>query len=741
MPTLESVSLQLGNPGGTPVAVVVAMLVAAMTLLGIRELSSVTLAWRRRLLLGLRLATAAVALLLALQPRWISERVEVVQGRLLVLLDVSRSMQVRDDGASRATQASELVARWRKEAAVPFDLYGFGSELRPLKTQALQPHDLARDDESRLRRALDSAVERHPDDLGAIVVVTDGADTTPDFSAAQLAEFGVRVHTVALGSERDLGDDAIVSVKADPVAFLRQSAEVEVVVRLSDADAARVAVSLRRDGQVVAERGLEVGDDGLARAVLPFVPDRLGRSVYSLSIPVDARDRVPENNERAFLVRVTRDRLRVLLVCGAPSWDTRFLRAFLKSDPAIDLITFFILTTHNDIRLAPAEELSLIPFPTDELFREHLESFDVVIFQDFNYGPYQMVQYLPRIRDYVLAGGSFAMIGGSKAFGAGGYVRTPVAEILPVAMEPGERAVMEGAFAPRLAAGLERHPVVELAPDPEQNAAAWQRLAQLVGMNKLTGLTDDALALLHHPEAKLGDGTPMPVLVVGSPGQGRSLALASDSAWRWGMATAGRTGDPSAYEKFWDRALRWLARDPLLEPARVETDRERYGPGAALRARMRLQDARHQPLVNAEVVLRVEQSDGQVVHEAPVTSDAVGAAEVELEAPMQPGGYRLAVIAPDGQSELADEGFVVEAGGDELADPRARPGLLKDIARITGGSASTASSAGALQDLDRSRSRAVASQQHRPFASAVFFLVLVVVFGVEWGLRRAWGLA
>ena len=87
---------------------------------------------------------------------------------------------------------------------------------------------------------------------------------------------------------------------------------------------------------------------------------------------------MPENNERAVLVRVTRDKLRVLLLCGAPTWDTRFLRAFLKADPSIDLITFFILRTSSDLTMASPEELSLIPFPTDELFREHLDSFDIV---------------------------------------------------------------------------------------------------------------------------------------------------------------------------------------------------------------------------------------------------------------------------------------------------------------------------------------------------------------------------
>src|SRR5205085_10940002 len=185
------------------------------------------------------------------------------------------------------------------------------------------------------------------------------------------------------------------------------------------------------------ETEVALDEHGQGKAILPFTVTRTGRAVYSVSIPLAEGDAVPENNERAFLVRVTRDKLRVLLLCGAPTWDARFLRAFLKADPAIDLITFFILRTSSDLTMASPEELSLIPFPTDELFREHLDSFDLVIFQDFNYGPYQVAGYLPRIRDYVLHGGAFAMVGGSRAFGAGEYEHTPLAEILPVRMLSG----------------------------------------------------------------------------------------------------------------------------------------------------------------------------------------------------------------------------------------------------------------------------------------------------------------
>jgi uncharacterized membrane protein len=731
--------MRFGNPGGPLVSALLIAAFAALIALGVRQALRVQVPRRRALLVAARVLSGLAALAFVLQPQWITERLQNVPGRLVVLVDASRSMSVRDVPPSRAQRAYDLLQGWAKQSKQPLDVYTFGADARSVKLEALDAQTLAREDDTRIQQAVERVVADVGDELGAIVLLSDGADLAPDWSPAELAGLGVRVHTVAFAPERELEDDAIVSVRADPVAFLREPAEVEVRVRSARKEAGTLMVTLREHGQVVSEAPATLDAQGEGKVVLPFTPTRLGRGVYSVSLPLAASDAVPENNERAFLVRVTRDKLRVLLLCGAPTWDTRFLRAFLKADPAIDLITFFILRTSSDLTMAAPEELSLIPFPTDELFREHLDSFDLVIFQDFNYGPYQVSGYLPRIREYVLHGGAFAMIGGSRAFGAGGYEHTPLADILPVRMASGAGALSEQEFQPALAAGA-RHPIVELVPDPAENQKAWSELAPLIGANRLLGVGEGAYALLTHPTEKDAQGAPMPVLAVGSAGQGRVLALGVDSSWRWSITTAGLRGDASAYDRFWDRALRWLARDPLLDPASVQTDRERYGLGAALRAQMRLRDGRYQPLDNRELELLVLDMNGAVQHRQPLRTDAEGAAGAELHVPNDPGAYRLAVRDPRSDDLIAEQGFLVEAGGDELADPRARPSVQREIAKVTGGTAYRESDPPRLSQLDRTRARALGSVITAPFASAWFFALVMLLFGAEWAARRAWGL-
>src|SRR4029079_12429237 len=125
------------------------------------------------------------------------------------------------------------------------------------------------------------------------------------------------------------------------------------------------------------------------------------------------------NNTRAFVLTVIRDKLRVLQDAGRPTWDARALRALMKSDPHVDLISFFILRTPDDLQLVPSNELSLIPFPTEELFAQELGSFDVIILQTFEHQKYGIRPYLENIRAYVENGGGLAMVGGDLAFSAG----------------------------------------------------------------------------------------------------------------------------------------------------------------------------------------------------------------------------------------------------------------------------------------------------------------------------------
>jgi len=232
----------------------------------------------------------------------------------------------------------------------------------------------------------------------------------------------------------------------------------------------------------------------------------------------------------------------------------------------------------------------------------------------------------------------------------------------------------------------------------------------------------------------------MPVLAVGPAGKGRVLAFGVDTSWRMGLTTAGQQGDASAYERFWDRALRWLVHDPTLEPSLIESDRERYGPGAPIVARARLRDARYQPLADRTVTLGVVDGAGHLLGHAEVQVDGEGGARAQLASPRTPGAYRLVASEPRDGSVLAEEGILVEASGNELADPRPSPENLRALSKATGGRYHTEGATVRLAELDRSRARSLGTSTSAPFSSPWFVALLVALSALEWALRRAWSL-
>ena len=733
-------SWSLDVPGAAPVAVVLALLFALVIAWGWRELRA--LPRERRLTLGtLRAATASIALLLAVQPTCTRERLDQGEGHLAILFDVSRSTTIADVGTeTRRERERAIAAAFAAEhvTSAP-DVIAFGERTVPTTLDDVANGRVHLEDDTRIADGLRAATAG---DVGAVLLVSDGADHGGGAMQAAI-DSGARIHTLALGSADAPRDDAIARLAADSVGFLRRTAHVRVTVRSLGAGGERT-VRLSRGERVLREEHVTLGDGEEREVDLTFVPTELGRALYHVEIPVEEGDVVPANNDRAFLVRVVRDDLRVLLVAGQPSWDQRFLRAFLERDPTTDLISFFILRQTADMTMADPDELALIPFPVDELFSEHLGSFDVVLFQNFDYGPYEMAIYLPRIRDYVMRGGSFAMIGGPLSFTAAGYAETPIADVLPVEVlprgTPERESVTTDRFQPIVADGAEHHPLVTLLPDPSANGEAWAALAPMIGVNVVRATTHDGQVLLRHPTQHAPSGEPLPVLVSGAAGRGRVVALMSDTSWRWGLTTGGATGDASAYERFWDRMIRWLARDPALEPARVTTDHESYGPEARIEVSASLSDARYVPLAGEPITLAIRTEAAETVTTTEARTDAHGELHAEMTSPGAPGGYVLVASRRGDTSDLAEEPFVVEAGGAELGDPRADHALLAEIARATGGSASTADHPPTLASLDTRRVRSLGVETSRPFAGAWPFLLAVTLFGIEWALRRRWSL-
>lgn len=716
--------------------------------------------WRRAAMIGLRGAAAVGAMVVFLEPAVELRQVAREPNRIAILVDDSKSMslaetargETRIERVRRIFAASkETLRAWQADHRI--DYYAFSDTLNPTSLDALAT-DPARGKATMFRKALELIRARYDGrDLAGVVLISDGAATDSfdeDAGHGAMRDFlrslDTRIHTV--WAARDgLQDLAVARVIADEFAFVRTVVRIEAVLHTTGLMPRRVPVTLSTDGQPLRRKMVDLGAGNRDVAVAFEVsPPRVGRYVYEISVPIVPGEAVTTNNARSFVVRVIRDKIRVLQISGAPSWDVRALRQMLKSNPNVDLISFFILRTQDDVSLVTNDEMSLIPFPTRELFEKQLPSFDVIVLQNFEFEPYGIGDYLENIRSYVEGGGGLAMLGGAQSFTSGGYYGTPIAAALPVQLYPPNHSgtlLDTDRFQPQLSAAGTVHPVTSLRYTAIDNLTAWRTLPPLEGTNLVAGAKPDATILATHPRLLAENGKPMPVIVCRDYGKGRAIAITTDTLWRYGFVAAARPGDDGRhYTKLWENAIRWLIQDPDLRNLRVDSDAVEYLPGDPVRVTVRLLGRDYQPQPNGEVALVVtrgaDPTRAQQVAARKVAVGESGTQTIDLGG-LGPGVYRVrghAAIA--GRPADASDIFVVRDGGTELERPVGDRSTLDAIANATHGEAlGPAEALPTRLAFDPPRVVRVDRRTDVELWSRPGLLALVVVLlGLEWVLRQ-----
>lgn len=734
---------------------VAAVASVAFGVMGVRREASPS---RRWLLWSLRVLAGLCALFFLIEPGLRRMQVARVKSRVAVLVDRSASMTfpLEAKGRTRTEQVAELL-----ESIAPdmeslkdryaFELFGFDPELSPISPSVLrsQPAKGARTDLlAAIKAATAGATGQSARRLSGVLVLSDGADNadlatglSPRAKAA-LADLQVPISTVAVG-RAGLKDMAIESVKVDDFAFVRSSVTAEVEVRGRGFKGETAQVVLRREGQLVASRPVRFeASDEVKTLSFTFTPDQTGRFVYTVSVTVFPDEAVIENNARSFALKVIRDRVRVLLVAGRPSWDERFLRGLLKSDPNVELISFYILRNQADNTGAVSDEreLSLIPFPMAEIFSEKINTFDVVVFQNFGYSEngLSVAAYEKDIAEYVKNGGALAMIGGDRSFGEAPGRFGQLADALPV--ETAGPADLSP-FRPRLTAEGLRHPVTALATGSQSTEAAWASLPAVPGAN-MTRLRPGATALLEHPSAS-ADGKAAPILALWEYDRGRTLVLTTDASWYWAFTSHAGGAPTRHYERFWANALKWLVRDPDLTTLQVVADPPSVEPGRAVGVVITARLPDYQPAADAAVsVDLVSVDDGRSIGTQTGTTSGDGVVRLEFPAPA-PGAYRLVGRATKNGKSLGEgqDAVAVRGAGTELADAHVGTELLESIAQATGGKAFTVPNFSLSQVplLDPPLVE-VGRAKDLPIWDRWYWLVaMICIVGLEWAMRRRFG--
>ena len=482
-------------------------------------------------------AMAAVALLVGLaNPSVQSENRAPLSDIVIAVVDDSASQQIGDRPQQTAAALKAVQAQVAGLA---------NTELRVVHV-ADAPDDQGTLLMTALREAL---AEEPPARVAGAIIITDGQAHDAPMAPAMPAPVQVLLTGHAADWDRRL------TVRNAP-AFAILGEEVKLTLRIDDEGAVPATLgktadlSISIDGEDPQTFNVAVGQD----LELPVKLPHGGMNVLQFTVPAAAGELTDRNNAAIVQINGVRDRLRVLLVSGEPHAGERVWRNLLKSDASVDLVHFTILRPPEKQDGVPVTELSLIAFPTRELFVEKIDQFDLIIFDRYRQRGILPTAYLENVANYVRNGGTVLMAAGPEFGTADSLYRSPLAEILPVI--PSGRVVEQG-FLPRLTELGHRHPVTagldDYMPDDPGKVTGdgphWGRWFRMVDVEATRG------------QVVMEGAGNRPLLVLDRVGKGRVAMLTSDHAWLWGRGFEG--GGPQL--ELLRRLAHWMLKEPELE--------------------------------------------------------------------------------------------------------------------------------------------------------------------------------
>jgi hypothetical protein len=476
---------------------------------------------------------ALVALAAALiNPVLLDEEREPLKSVVALVVDRSQS---QDIGDRQAETSAALAGLQQRLARFP------QFEVRVVEAGRADAADERT--ETRLFGALESAFrDVPPSRIAGAVMITDGQVHDVPGGAQS---FQAPLHALVTGDEGER-DRRIRFENAPRFGLVGKPLQMSYRVISANGGQGQVDVRVSVNGQPVSTERAVIGQPMPLEIVIP----NAGRNIVELSIE-EADGEITDTNNRAIaMLDGIRENLRVLLVSGEPHAGERTWRNLLKSDASVDLVHFTILRPPEKQDGTPINELSLIAFPTRELFVERIDDFDLIIFDRYQHRDVLPILYYDYIAEYVEKGGALLIAAGPEYAGEQSIARTPLMSALP-AMPDGQ--VIDQPFYPRLTDLGQRHPVTRGLEGSTSEPPHWSRWFRLVGIERPEG------------EVVMKGPDDRPLLLLDRKGEGRVGMLLSDQGWLWARGFEG--GGP--HVALYRRIAHWLMKEPELEEERL----------------------------------------------------------------------------------------------------------------------------------------------------------------------------
>ena len=702
----------------------------------------------RNILSALRLMALATVVFCLFRPVLVLSSIVPQQNFLGILIDNSRSMEIADrDNEPRHTfvdrsfesETSRLRAALADRFALRF--FKFSSATERLT-------DLNELDYEGTRTDLGSALNRARDELSGVplsglVVVSDGADNSESVlteSLRGLSTDGIPVYTVGLGHEAFERDIQLSRVEMPRSVLQGTSLVIDVVIGQVGYSGTSIVVQAEDEGRLVSTEDVQLPANGEPATVrMRLTATETGPRIFRFSVPVQAGEMVTQNNVREVLIVVEDRREKILYFEGEPRFEVKFVRRAVADDENLQVVVLQRTADNKYLRLDVDDADTLaggFPKTREELFQYRGLILGSIEARYFTPDQLRMIASFVNQR-----GGGFLMLGGRSAFAEGGYVGTPIADILPVVLgEPllidGEPAFTEITVSPTRAG--QTHPVMQVADTEEASAERWKNLPAVSSLNPIFETKPGATTLL----TGTSESDERIVLAFQRYGAGKTLALPIQDSWMWQMH-ADVAPDDMTHELFWRRLLRWLV-DGVPDQVVASVRRDHVEPGEPIELLTEVVDGTYLRMNNSQVIAEMTSPSGDFV-EIPLdwTTERDGEYKGHIT-PTEEGLYRIRVEATNNDNLVGTDMayFFASASDDEFFDSAMRAPLLRRIADETSGQFYTVDTVESLpEDIAYTGAGITIVEELELWDMPILLLLLIVLVGSEWGYRRIRGLS
>ncbi|MCZ6675676.1 MAG: hypothetical protein O7E52_00305 [Candidatus Poribacteria bacterium] len=714
----------------------------------------------RTLLISLRILAASVLLLCLLEPVLIEKKDITPPTHLLVLADTSQSMQLEDIASADGQETRlNLVNRLLFEPTSQFlaalasrfevHLYRFDTQPYQISSEigALEATGGLTDITTSIR---DAAKEWRGQPLAGVVIITDGAHNASSGVVEKVAEAQIPIYTVGVGSPHPPKDLQISKIRVSPVVYMEHDVPIRVSIHHVGYAGSKVRVSLTQNEQIVDAIPITLTDAPTQVIEFTLNPQAEGIFQYVVSLPTLPDELTPENNEKAFPLKVVKTKLRVLYIDSRPRWEYTFLKRALERDPNIDsTCTILSSRTPNQLRnTLLARSNRYYPQTTDlnriPRFPETLDGllfYDVLIIGDLRAGMLTPEQH-KAVLDFVeKRGKAVIFLGGQNSLGRNGFKSTPLANLLPIVIPPNGCVVRNEDFSPELTRHGMYHPITRLGDTQAKVEALWRDLPPLsrwLGGFQLRGGAT-VLAEYRADRSEIA----IPIIVFQRSGLGKSLLITAEGLWNWAFGVWNFKDEDNTYPRFWGQTVRWMATRADAKQINVTTDLTTYSVGDEVQITAYAYTESYQPMADADLTIEVippDQKRFQIRTQA--DSQVAGAYTAQFRA-NQKGVYQIRALGADHLSSLGEDSteVFVQSPLAELENPQLNEALLKALAVKTGGHYTPIAEAASLPEKIKDvRERVFAVQERDLWDNPIVLILAVGFLGVEWFLRKRRGL-